>query len=280
MSQCHAYMCIQAADAFMICSSAETESVFANIVVLLQSCYTGGQVHVSHESSTQSFDLASSSLLSTCVLSWYTGAIHEMKPITSGYRLALTYNVVLTADIPRPRLPNVERAISHLRHVLRKWTQGKYPEDSHIKIMAYLFKHIHTEDALTLDAYRSQDDHKVSQLRPIAAELGYTVGFANLEYRLTGFAADTGQEGGEGDRGDNEDDIPSMAAITKSTLSINDLAALNDGQNVGVDEICLKDENLIPMHPFDDVTPEEIEYEGKVSFLPIIIIPSCFERHF
>jgi hypothetical protein len=192
-----------------------------------------------------------------------------MKPITSGYRLALTYNVILTADIPRPRLPNVERAISNLRHVLRKWTQGKYPQDSQIKIMAYLFKHVHTEDASTLDAYRSQDEHKASQLRPIAAELGYTVGFADLEYRLTGLADDTSQEGGEGDGGDNEDNIPSMAEITKSTLSINGLAALNDGQSVGVDEICLTEENLIPMYPFDDVTPEETEYEGKVGFLPI-----------
>ena len=258
-------MYIQAADDFMICSSTETEATFANIVILLQSCYTGGQVHVSHESSTQSFDLASSSLLSTCVLSWYTGAVHEMKPITSGYRLALTYNVILTADVPRPRLPNVERAISHLQQVLQKWTQGKYPEHSQTKIMAYLFKHVHTEDALTLDAYRSQDDHKVSQLRPIAAELGYTVGIANLEYRLTGLAADTNQEGEEED----EDDTPSMAEITKSTLSISGLAALNDGQNVGVDEICLKEENLIPMYPFDDVTPDETEYEGKVGFLPI-----------
>jgi hypothetical protein len=72
-----------------VCLSTEkSEGMFATMIIILPSAYTGGQVHVSHSNQKQTFDFSSTSLSSTAVLAWYTDVKHEVKPVTSGYRLA------------------------------------------------------------------------------------------------------------------------------------------------------------------------------------------------
>lgn len=74
--------------------------MFATIIVILPSMYTGGEVHVSHSSSYEVFDFAAQSLLSTVALAWYTDVFHEVKPVTSGYRLALSSRIPLHLQFP------------------------------------------------------------------------------------------------------------------------------------------------------------------------------------
>jgi cobalamin biosynthesis protein CobT len=133
-----------------------------------------------------------------------------MKPILSGYRLALTYSLILTADVPRPRPSNIECARAELQEVLRDWAQGMYPDDSDRKIMVHLFRNLYTEDNLTVEALRGEDANMVSHLRSIAAELGYVIAFANLKYKLIGRAGVGGDEAGgdvdaDGDGGAGDD---------------------------------------------------------------------------
>ena len=79
--------------------------MFASIVVVLPSTFIGGTAHLSHGSLSVVYDCSQdSSLLKTTVLPWYTDVMHEIKPITSGYRLALTYNLVHTTSALRPSL--------------------------------------------------------------------------------------------------------------------------------------------------------------------------------
>lgn len=57
--------------------------MFATAIILLPSAYTGGQVVVSHASSTKTIDFSQNSLLSTALLAWYTDVKHEVKPVKS-----------------------------------------------------------------------------------------------------------------------------------------------------------------------------------------------------
>ena len=255
--------------------------MFATIIIVLPSCYTGGQVHVSHGHLTKVLDFAPQSFLTTCVLAWYTDVVHEVKPITSGYRLALSYNLVHTSPgIPRPMLPDIHGAIAELRSVLRKWSAGKYAQDLDLKLIAYLLKHQYSEVNLKMGALKGEDAHKISHLRSVAAELGYVVCLANLSYNLSGVADDPGYGGYGGSWGrkrgrydydededdeddeDDREDTPSMIEVTDRTLSIDNLVDLNGVQILGVDELPLAEENLIPENPFEDVDPDETEYEG------------------
>lgn len=79
-------------------STEKSPGMFATIIIVLLSSYSGGQVHVSHSASSHLYDLAPSSASATSVLAWYTDVIHEVKPITSGYCLALSYNLIHTSQ--------------------------------------------------------------------------------------------------------------------------------------------------------------------------------------
>ena len=108
---------------------------FATLVILLPSCYTGGQVQVSHDGSTRTFDFAAHSAADICMFAWYNEASLAVDPIAAGYQLALVYDVILTSSA-FPRLPDLQPAISELRKVLQKWSEGHYTDDSGSNLVA------------------------------------------------------------------------------------------------------------------------------------------------
>ena len=92
--------------------------MFATIIIVLPSPFTGGAAHLSHGNLSEVFDCSANSAHQTTVLAWYTDVKHSIKPITSGYRLALSYNVYHTKNTLRPSLPTNHSAVTALRHVL------------------------------------------------------------------------------------------------------------------------------------------------------------------
>jgi hypothetical protein len=102
--------------------------MFGTMIILLPSRYTGGEVHLTHASKTQVIDFSASSAANTAVLAWYTDVLHEVKPVTSGYRLALSYNLIYPSSrLPLPIAPTYDGPCAELRQVLRKW-ERKYKE--------------------------------------------------------------------------------------------------------------------------------------------------------
>jgi predicted 2-oxoglutarate/Fe(II)-dependent dioxygenase YbiX len=65
--------------------------MFATVIIILPSIYGGGEVRVKHGSASQTFEFPS---FSTSALAWYTDVMHEVRPVTSGHRLALSYNLI------------------------------------------------------------------------------------------------------------------------------------------------------------------------------------------
>jgi len=123
---------------------------------------------------------------------------------------------MLTADVPRPRPLNIELVRAELWEVLRNWAEGMYQENSDLKVMVHLFKNTYAEDNLTLEVLQAEDAHRVSNIRSIAAELGYVIAFANLKYKLIG-RAETGEDG------DGDDEIKRTEGVGgRSTSGITD----------------------------------------------------------
>ncbi|KIM42413.1 hypothetical protein M413DRAFT_44730, partial [Hebeloma cylindrosporum] len=50
----------------------KADGMFATVIIILPSPYTGGQVVVSHAATTKTLDFSEKSLLSTAALAWYT----------------------------------------------------------------------------------------------------------------------------------------------------------------------------------------------------------------
>jgi hypothetical protein len=162
--------------------------MFVSMIILLPSRYTGGEIHLTHASETQVIDFSASSLTKTAVLAWYIDVLHEVKPVTSGYRLALSFNIIHTSpDMPLPVVPShAEGPFAELRKVLCEWkeTSGEPGSPDYI---TYLLKHQYSEADLAHGASRlkGKDSQRMSFVRAATEGLDYTILLAKVEYHVS-----------------------------------------------------------------------------------------------
>ncbi|KAH9842669.1 uncharacterized protein C8Q71DRAFT_733865 [Rhodofomes roseus] len=160
-------------------NSDVSSKVFASIHVVLPSKFTGGATQISHGSRRIVYDECAESALKTIVRSWHADAVHELQPITSGYRLALSYNILHAPSVPRPTLSDDSIAIAELRRILLSWKRS-IRADTPRKII-YLLDHHYPDDSLKVDTLKGPDAHKVSVLYGLAQQCGICLGLATFE---------------------------------------------------------------------------------------------------
>lgn len=165
--------------------------MFATIVVVLPSKFNGGAVHVSHGDFKEAYDCSANSLTDTTMLAWYTDVQHEVKRITSGYRLALSFNLVHTTKSLRPAVSSQSRLSARLGEILRLWKDG---EDAPKKIV-YLLSHKYSQANLTGSALKGADAQLVSTLDRTARPLGFHLGLASLKCIEHGFGYEEDRDG-------------------------------------------------------------------------------------
>ncbi|KAI1793097.1 hypothetical protein LXA43DRAFT_281235 [Ganoderma leucocontextum] len=190
----------------------KADGMFATIVIVLPSKFDGGAVHVSHGDSSKVMDYSSNSLTDTTVLAWYTDVQHEVKPVTNGYRLALSFNLIHTTRSLRPALPAQSNTADRLREVLTSWRDG---DGGPAKIIS-LLNHKYSQANLSGSALKGADAHLVSTLEAIARPLGFNIGLANLICTEQGY----------GDAMSESDEI-SMDEVEETVVEIENLVDLD-----------------------------------------------------
>lgn len=245
--------------------------MFATVVVILQSPYTGGEAHLAHGGLSTVIDHSKNSLLATSVMAWYTDVTHEIKPITSGYRLALSYNLVHTTTTLRPSIPGSHPAGQQLRNIFMSWKSQGYLG---LQKIIYLLDHRYSRANLKGSALKGGDSHQIALLNVVAKECGFNVGLANIESHLSGSANDDG--GGYDGRGygrrcayddedEEDDDDLSMVEVFETEWSITNLVDM-DGDLITDTFYVADDSNeTIPADLQKQVESgpvDEQEYEG------------------
>jgi len=245
--------------------------MFGTMIIILPSQYAGGNVDLSHSSETKTFDFASSSLASTSVLGWYTDVTHQVNPVTNGYRLALSFNLIHANSAILPSLPDMTESVHALRQVLRKWKKECYEED--VEFLAYILDHKYSEVELSSGAgcLKGKDAHKLGYLRPQTWQQGYKIWLGNLSCRISGYTDDDGygynkchRYGGYDEYSDEDDEeVPTMSEETDRDYSIKHLVdvhgklLLEKGHSFSV-----YSDNIVPEDYFEGQDPDDEEYEG------------------
>ncbi|KAJ8517299.1 hypothetical protein ONZ45_g5476 [Pleurotus djamor] len=256
----------------------KAKGMFATIIILLPSEYTGGEVYVSHGTGNrvqnQVFDYASTSLLGTACLAWYTDVMHGVKPVTSGYRLALAYNLIQSdPKISRPVYTELPPAAAALRRILRKWSEGLFEAEPEDNMLVYILQHKYSlvgrlNGAASL---KGEDAHMLSHLDAIAEECGFKLFLGDLQYRVTGYADDCGYGDDYGWKRrrcgyESYDDsyTPGMLEKESSDLTMTNIVSLDgDRFSDAHSKLDVPEDCLIPEGAFDDEDkPDDVEYEG------------------
>lgn len=240
-------------------STEKADGMFATVIIVLPSKFTGGEAHLSHGGLSTDYDSSNDSHLQTTVMAWYTDVAQEIKPIKSGYRLALAYNLVNTHGALRPALSANTEYSAGLRHSLSSWEEGKGSTPEKI---FYLLERSYSQANLCGGALTGTDSQKVALLEMVAKELGFHLGLASIECHHKG-SSNEYSEGRYGHSGHITKEVD-FCEITKRTLSIRGFVDLN-GRPIADSIGCSEGTEMIPkdLHSIVEARPhDEQKYEG------------------
>lgn len=190
----------------------------------------------------------------------YADVLHSVEPVTSGYRVVLTYNLVAKGFQPPPSLQSLRVHVDQVKHTLKRWKKVGSPE-----FLVYNLEHNYTNASIRASDLKGTDVHRVQCMMHLQQELGLRLCLGSLEKSIFG-SCDSGYGGGYGwsdDDGEDEDDeefhaIDEELENSVTLLSVVDLEGNVVAKNVGVDE----DEHIVQIGHFEDRTPDEESYDG------------------
>ncbi|KAF1962105.1 hypothetical protein CC80DRAFT_487643 [Byssothecium circinans] len=151
----------------------DTEKVpgmFGTLVICLPSLHSGGEVYLAHGKKKQKLETAPTSAWELSTLAWYADVSHEIRPVTSGYRLVLTYNLVQDQFEPKQTAAALDASHARFAKVLQGW--NKNSEVLNLEKLLYPLEHQYTEASLSLRSLKGQDAAKGRYLEQLCSKNG------------------------------------------------------------------------------------------------------------
>ncbi|MCF6251321.1 MAG: 2OG-Fe(II) oxygenase [Methylococcaceae bacterium] len=138
----------------------KTDGMFATLIIVLPSLYSGGELLVRHQQEEVKLDLRSQEPEEISFAAFYADCVHEVLPITEGCRLTLVYNLIRTnKKIPLPTPPDYRQAQQKVAALLNNWALSlnkKNEEDTPEKLI-FLLEHEYSIAELKFDALKNKD---------------------------------------------------------------------------------------------------------------------------
>jgi hypothetical protein len=240
--------------------SEKTDDMVGSLVVTLPSTFTGGQLEVEHRGETASFRGSKKQL---SFVAFYSDCRHQLKPVKSGYRVVLTYNLVLVggAEIDGP--PDA-RLVEELTRCLEQ----RFAAPSEPRRLVYLLDHEYTQRGLSWSRLKGDDVARVAALRTAAEQAACTSTLALVDVHETWSAFEPDRYrpwdhryGGCDDDDDDDDDGGyELDELIESTVTVDSwLDPEGKTEQVG---LCIGDDEVSASTPSGDLVPRASEYEG------------------
>lgn len=223
---------------------------------------------MSHHGLNRVLDLAPESSLEISALAWYTDVKSEYLPVSSGYRLALSYNLLQTTGGVIPTFPDSETWSEKLRNVLKLWKDSSDANPGSREVLAYALHH-KTDPAGIIGGIESligADAQEFSKLRPLAEELGYTLFLGNLTCVVSGKSTMDWMEQMREKRrvpNYNIDDYYQRFEEHNRSYSVSDIVGMDGSKSLDPGQkVAMGGKNdVVPLHLFDGIKPDEQKRE-------------------
>ena len=239
--------------------------MFATLVIVLPSLYTGGELVVRHRDREARLDLHGPEPSDVAFAAFYADCVHEVLPITSGCRLTLVYNLLLrTAKGRLPEPPSYETEQAAVADLLREWTAAKEsPDDDSPEKLVYPLEHAYTPAALAFDALKGVDAAVASVLVPAAEQADCDLHLVLISIEESGSAEYTGYYGprrrrwsDEDEDEDEDEDGFEVGEVCDRTTTLSEWR-LPDGSESELGDFPFEETELCPPGALDDLEPDE-----------------------
>jgi hypothetical protein len=247
--------------------SEKADAMIGTLVMTLPSASVGGALVIEHAGQSVTYRPSKSSL---SFVAFYADCRHHVLPVSSGYRVALTYNLLLEGDTVAAYAPSVDpRLTAELAGCLNDHFAGSDKPGR----LVYLLDHEYTQRALGWARLKGADAERAGLVRAAAQAADCAVALALTEVHETWSAEEADpwgsrgwddrywedEEGDEDDDAENPDDYEAQELIDSTTTlecwldESNALAAVS--LTISEDEVCATT-------PTASLSPHDSAYEG------------------
>ena len=181
----------------------DEQGIAAKLIIVLPSAYEGGDTIVQIGGQTQTLSPSSSKEFSYSYLAYYADAQCLVKPVTSGYRLALTYNLIHRSEgIEESRsssIPTDHKAA--INSILEDWKANisDCPNFSPV----YMLDNDYTKGDVALESLKGADQACCHHLYDASKKYDFCVFLARFEHSTS--HSRNLQNGGDDDDDDYDD---------------------------------------------------------------------------
>jgi len=239
----------QQGDFFLPHKDTEKEKgMFGTMIVGLPSNYTGGELLIQFEGVTEVADFAQNpNPYRINYAAFYADCDHEVKPLTSGYRVCLVYNLVQEKASKKISLQSLQ---SHVTTLSKTLTKHQSKQDAQPCIV--LLGHQYTPENFSYESLKLNDRVRAEALLQAAKAAGYYAKLCLVTSYLEGTPVY--------DRyGDEEDENAEMEEVYNKSLTIVHWA--ND-EHPALNNVSFEEADLITSFPIDEGEPIVKESTG------------------
>ena len=212
--------------------------IFGTLVIVLPSEHEGGGVVVRIGNQERNLSITEPREFSYSYMAWYADADHSVGPVSSGYRLVLSYNLIhhtgnIAAARPSSVLNDSRAAIDG---ALNAWKTRLDDDDDTIDILVHLFECEYPSGKFGLQTLEGSDQVQSLRLNEACREHGFTTFLGQLEH--------TKCRNGYEDEDDQDQDWKLVKLITLEGVCI--------AENSEVEQ-----DNIIQDQPFKNESPDD-----------------------
>jgi 2OG-Fe(II) oxygenase superfamily len=251
--------------------SEKDDAMVGTLVVTLPSSFTGGELVVGHNQEQAAYRGSKKEL---SLVAFYADCRHEVLKVKSGYRITLTYNLLLHGDASRPE--GDDGTVAELADLLREHFSTPVPRyysgpatDPPSRLV-YFLDHEYTPRGLAWRRLKGADAGRVSMLRTAAEQAGCETVLSLADVRTTHGAYPAREAYGYWDRdwygdderpdGGSEDDYV-IQELIDSDVTLTHWTG-PDGTGLAETSLRVDRAEVCAATPTGDLTPYSSEFEG------------------
>jgi predicted 2-oxoglutarate/Fe(II)-dependent dioxygenase YbiX len=256
--------------------SEKDDAMVGTVVVTLPSSYTGGELMVGHNEEWKAYRGSKTAL---SLVAFYADCRHEVLKVASGYRITLTYNLLVHGDTSRPG--GDDGTVAELAGLLRDHFSTPVPRyyggpaaDPPNRLV-YLLDHEYTPRALKWSRLKGADASRVSLLREAAnrADCETILALADIktthsayrdeddDYQYRRYWDDDDDDEYDDDEGSGDDTRYEIQDLVDSEVALTHWTG-PDGTRLEETSLRADGTEVCASTPTGDLEPYSSEYEG------------------
>lgn len=239
--------------------SEKKKGMVASLVVVLPTKFRGGDLIVKHEQIQKRFDFETArSQTQAEFVAFFADCVHEVKKVTSGFRVGLTFNLILR-DVPKPKSSKqAMKSNAELRQAIEGWITHRAESP-----IVFSLEHLYTSDGLEPDLLKGADAVLFEELLCIAKELDCNIHLGQVSRHLCQYADDGSFEFGRRGYHRFSDDY-SQLNIGETFDDEIEIDGWKDatGKSKKLPSLPCESSQLISATPIEQWIPTKQDYEG------------------